>query len=309
MTTPAAPLAVARTPRRRLTPLLFLGPALLLFVLFVGLPIAQGAWYSLFKWNGLKPLTDFIGPGNYVRALGDKIFLGAVLHNLLIVVLSLGIQIPISLGLAVFLNRRFPGRAIFRLLFFLPYVISEVIAGILFYLLAQPDGMINSILRWGGAGSLAQDWFGDLGLVLPVLFFVVTWKYFGFHMVLLLAGLQGIPRDVEEAALIDGAGRRQAFRYVTLPLLGPTLRVSVFLSIIGSLQLFDIVWATTRGGPVHASDTMATYMIDFGFQRSQMGYGSAVSVVLFLLCLVFALLYQRFVLRRDTEGAITRIGE
>ena len=140
------------------------------------------------------------------------------------------------------------------------------------------------------------------------MFAVITWKYFGFHMMVLLAGLQNIPRELEEAARVDGATSWQAFRGVTLPLLGPTLRVSVFLSIIGSLQVFDVVWATTRGGPVHASDTMATYMIDFGFQRQQLGYGSAVSVLLFLMCFAFALLYQRFVLRRDIDGAITRIG-
>jgi raffinose/stachyose/melibiose transport system permease protein len=297
-------------PRRRSRSVIlaFLAPALVLYLVFVLLPIVQGAWYSLFKWNGLQPLNDFIGTGNYTRILGNNQFLNAVLHNVLVLVLSLAIQIPLSLSLAVYLNSHFPGRAILRLVFFLPYVISEVITGILFYLLLQPDGAANVLLRTIGLGGLASDWFGDLGLVLPTLFVVITWKYFGFHMVILLAGLQGIPRDIEEAALIDGAGRWQAFRYVTFPLLGPTLRVSVFLSVIGSLQLFDVVWATTRGGPVHASDTMATYMIDYGFQRQQMGYGSAVSVILFTACLAFALLYQRFVLRRDTAGAITTFG-
>ena len=105
-------------------------------------------------------------------------------------------------------------------------------------------------------------------------------------MILLLAGLQGIPREIEEAAAIDGASRRQSLRYVTLPLLGPTIRVSVFLSIIGSLQLFDLVWVTTRGGPVNASNTMAVYMFDRGFVRFQFGYGSAVAVILFLICFV-----------------------
>ena len=124
-------------------------------------------------------------------------------------------------------------------------------------------------------------------------------------MILLLAGLQGIPREVEEAAAIDGASRWQAMRYVTLPLLGPTIRVSVFLSIIGSLQLFDLVWVTTRGGPVNASNTMAVYMFDRGFVRFQFGYGSAVAVILFLICFVLALAYQRWVMRRDTEGAMT----
>ena len=123
-------------------------------------------------------------------------------------------------------------------------------------------------------------------------------------MILLLAGLQGIPREMDEAAAIDGATRAQTLRFVTLPLLGPTPRVSVFLSIIGSLQLFDLVWVTTGGGPVNASNTMATYMFDWGFKRFQVGYGSAVAVILFLICFVVALAYQRTVLRRDIEGAL-----
>ena len=307
--TPAAPRAkTGRRSSQWLPIVLFLLPALTLYAVFVLLPIVQGAYYSLFKWNGLQPLTNFIGLDNYVKAFGTKQFIDAIWHNGLIIVLSLTIQIPFSLALAVFLNARFPGRTLLRVIFFLPYVISEVIAAIMFYLLLQPDGMVNSVLRWAGLGSFTQDWFGDLALVMLTLFVVITWKYFGFHMILLLAGLQGIPRELSEAALIDGAGRWQAFRYVTLPLLGPTLRVSVFLSIIGALQLFDIVYATTRGGPLHASDTMAIYMFDVGFVRAQMGYGSAVAVILFSMCLVFALLYQRFVLRRDTDGAITMAG-
>ncbi len=137
------------------------------------------------------------------------------------------------------------------------------------------------------------------------LFVIISWKYFGFHMILLLAGLQGIPREIEEAALIDGAGRWQAFRHITLPLLGPTLRVSVFLSMIGALQLFDMVWVMTGGGPLDASNTMAIAMFKAGFKSTQMGYGSALAVILFLLGLVLALAYQRFVLRRDVEGAVT----
>ena len=137
------------------------------------------------------------------------------------------------------------------------------------------------------------------------LFVIISWKYFGFHMILLLAGLQGIPREIEEAALIDGAGRWQAFRYVTLPLIGPTLRVSIFLSVIGALQLFDLVWVMTGGGPLNASTTMAVNMFKTGFEEQQMGYGSALAVLLFLCALVVALLYQRFVLRRDIDGAVT----
>jgi raffinose/stachyose/melibiose transport system permease protein len=319
-------IKVARTRSRlaagttRTSILLFLLPALALYLVFVILPVFQAAYYSLYNWNSLEPLTKFVGIDNYTDAFNADYFRGAVFNNLTIVVLSLTVQIPIALALAVYLNQSFPGRAFFRVVFFLPYVISEVVTGIVFYLLLQPDGMVNADLKSAGLGDLAQGWFSDvltsvgitvgpldvgISLIMITMFLIISWKYFGFHMILLLAGLQGIPREIREAALIDGANRWQAFRHITLPLLGPTLRISIFLSVIGALQLFDIVYATTRGGPVHMSDTMAYYMFDFGFKRSEMGYGCAVAVILFLMCFSFALAYQRFVLRRDTEGAVT----
>ncbi|MEW6224395.1 MAG: sugar ABC transporter permease [Chloroflexota bacterium] len=284
---------------------LFLLPALALYALFVIFPMIQAARYSLYDWNGLKPLTDVVGTANFERALADPVFLGAVGHNALIVILSLVVQIPFALGLALMLNRGMRGRAILRLVFFAPYVIAEVITAIVWNLLLQPNGMAEHFLESIGLGDLYHPWLADPDTVLIAMFFVITWKYFGFHMILLLAGLQGIPRVLDEAAAIDGATRRQAIRYVTLPLLGPTIRVSVFLSVIGSLQLFDLVWVTTRGGPVNASNTMAVYMFDRGFVRFQFGYGSAVAVILFLLCFALALAYQRWVLRRDTDGATT----
>jgi raffinose/stachyose/melibiose transport system permease protein len=284
---------------------MFLLPALLLYLLLVIYPMLQAARFSLYDWNGLGPMTDFIGLANFQRALSDPVFLGAVGHNAIIVVLSLFVQIPFALGLALMLNRRFRGRAILRLVFFAPYVIAEVITAIVWSLLLQPRGLAEHFLGAIGLGDLYHPWLANPDTVLYALFVIITWKYFGFHMILLLAGLQGIPKELDEAAAIDGATRRQTIRYVTLPLLGPTLRVSVFLSIIGSLQLFDLVWVTTRGGPVNASNTMAVYMFDRGFVRFQFGYGSAVAVILFLICFALALLYQRYVLRRDTEGATT----
>ena len=215
-----------------LTIALFLTPALALYVLFVIVPIIQARNYSLYKWNGLTPLTDFIGLKNYEVALRSDAFRDRDRQQrLLIIVLSLAVQIPFSLAIAVMLNRRFPGRAIFRLLFFLPYVLSEAVTGIVFRLLLQPGAFVDSAMTAVGLGALVQDWLGDPTVVMWTLFVIISWKYFGFHMILMLAGLQGIPRELEEAALIDGADRRQAFRYVTLPLLGPTIRVSVFLSI------------------------------------------------------------------------------
>jgi raffinose/stachyose/melibiose transport system permease protein len=280
-------------------------PALALYTLFVLFPIVQAARFSLFDWNGLEPLDQFVGLANFERALADPVFLGAVGHNAFIVVLSLAVQIPFALGLALMLNRRFRGRAVLRLVFFAPYVIAEVITAIVWSLILQPNGLAEHFLTAIGLEDAYQPWLADPDTVLSALFFIITWKYFGFHMILLLAGLQGIPDELEEAAAIDGASRWQGIRYVILPLLGPTIRVSVFLSIIGALQLFDLVWVTTRGGPVNASNTMAVYMFDRGFVRFQFGYGSAVAVILFLICFVLALAYQRWVLRRDTEGATT----
>ncbi|MFL5712300.1 MAG: carbohydrate ABC transporter permease [Chloroflexota bacterium] len=294
-----------RLPGKWLTISLFLLPALALYLVFVIVPIIQAAHFSLFKWNGLGPLEDFVGLKNYQVALASDVFWQAVGNNILVIVLSLLIQIPFSLGHAILLNRRFPGRAIFRLLFFVPYVLSEAITGIVFSLLLQPDALVDAGLKTVGLEGLIQDWLGNTDVVMLTLFVIISWKYFGFHMILLLAGLQGIPREIEEAALIDGAGRWQAFRYVTLPLIGPTLRVSIFLSVIGALQLFDLVWVTTAGGPLNASTTMAVNMFKTGFVKQQMGYGSALAVLLFLCALVVALLYQRFVLRRDIDGAVT----
>ena len=302
------------TPRRRrwrpwATVGMFVLPALGLYVLLVLLPIAQAGFYSLFEWNGLTPLTDFVGLGNYQKALSDPVFHGAVSHNVLIVVLSLAIQIPFALGLALLLNRDFPGRAVLRLLFFAPYVIAEVIAGIVFQLMLVPHGMVDQVLESVGLGFMVQLWLADPSVVMYTLFVIISWKYFGFHMIILLAGLQNIPQEIEEAALVDGASRNQAVRHVTLPLLGPTIRVSVFLSVIGALQLFDLVWATTKGGPINASNTMAIYMYDWGFRRQELGYGSAVAVIIFIIALIVALLYQRYVMGRDIEGAMTAAPE
>jgi raffinose/stachyose/melibiose transport system permease protein len=296
-------------PGRRTVIALFLLPALVLYSVFVLFPIVQAVHYSFFKWNGLTPLTDFVGLANYQRAVAEPVFQGAVQHNVFVIVLSLAVQIPFALGLALMLSRRFRGRAILRLVFFAPYVIAEVITGVVWSLLLQPGGLAQGALTAVGLGSLYQPWLADPNTVMLAMFFVISWKYFGFHMILLLAGLQGIPHELEEAAAIDGATRRQAVRYVTLPLLGPTLRVSVFLSIIGALQLFDLIWITTGGGPVNASNTMATYMFDWGFKRFQLGYGSAVAVILFVFALILALAYQRWVLRRDIDGAMTTRGE
>ncbi|AMW09215.1 sugar ABC transporter permease [Streptomyces qaidamensis] len=281
-------------------------PALVLFMGLVLLPMLFALYAAFFRWGGFGMPSDYIGGENFSRLLQDDVFLGDLWRCLVLVVLSLALQLPFALAMAVLLNQRMRGRAVYRMLFFAPYVLSEAITGILFGMIFAPDdGFADQVLGKVGLDGLGGEWFADPSTVMATLFLVMTWKYFGFHMMLYLAGLQAVPRELTEAALIDGASAWQRFRNVTLPLLAPTLRISVFLSVIGAIQLFDLVWVTTAGGPDHHSETMAVTMFQYGFKRYQVGYASAISVVMFGISLVFALAYQRFVLRRDLEGATT----
>ncbi|WP_369198877.1 carbohydrate ABC transporter permease [Streptomyces djakartensis] len=306
---PPVPRTGSRARRRTLHWLTAVGfqvPALVLFLGLVLLPMLFALYVAFFRWGGFGMPTDYIGGENFTRLLQDDVFLGDLWRCLVLVVLTLAIQLPFALAMAVLLNQRMRGRAVYRMLFFAPYVLSEAITGILFGMIFAPDdGFADQVLGRIGLDGVGGQWFADQSTVMATLFLVMTWKYFGFHMMLYLAGLQAVPRELTEAALIDGAGPWQRFRNVTLPLLAPTLRISVFLAVIGSIQLFDLVWVTTAGGPDHHSETMAVTMFQYGFKRYQVGYAGAISVVMFAISLVFALAYQRFVLRRDLEGATT----
>jgi raffinose/stachyose/melibiose transport system permease protein len=280
----------------------FLLPAALVYIALVLFPVAQAIYYSFFRWNGLGPLENFTGFDNYVRALGDRAFRNALSHNLQLVAMSLLIQLPLSLALALLIRELRWGRPLFRTIFFLPFVLSEVITGVIWTFIYRPEGgLITSLLErffptMEGTALLAEP-----STVLYALFVVITWKFFGYHMILYIAGLQNIPAEIEEAAAIDGAGRLQTLRFITLPLLGSTIRLSIYLSVLGSLQFFDLIWIMTTGGPVGASDTMATYLYKYGFQRFQLGYGSAIAVIMFIICFSFSLIYQRVAMRRDYE--------
>ena len=297
------------TPRRvqdQLTIILFLLPAFVLFLLFVIYPIFRAAYFSLFNWNGMGPATDFVGLNNYRQILTDQVFIKAVANGLIIVLLSLTIQLPLALMLAIMVGRDLPGRAFFRVIFFMPYVISEVITAIIWLSLFSPDperGLINAVLLLL-PGVQAQNFLGDINQVMACIFIVLTWKFFGLHMLLFMAGLQNIPKEFEEAAMIDGANRWQTIWKVTIPLLGTTIRTCILLSVLGSLTQFNLVWIMTRGGPVNASEVMATYMYRYAFIRFQLGYGSAVALVMLAICLVFSVLYLRFARQPDYLGSI-----
>ncbi len=294
--------------RPRLEIALLSGPAIIVFVALVIFPVALAAYYGFYKWQGYGVPTDWFGLGNYKLILTDPSFQHVLLHNGMIVVLSLVIQGPLAILLALLLNQKIRGRSIIRVLIFVPFVISEVIVGTGFSLMLQTTGAFNDMLQSIGLGFLAHDWLADPNIAIWTLMGILTWKYIGFAVILMLAGLQSIPDELSEAARIDGASYWQVQRHIMVPLLGPTIRIWGFLSIIGALQLFDlvyIIWGQYIAGTAGTS-TMATYMVANGRDAGNYGYGNAVAVVMFLISLIVALLYQRLVLHRDMRGAVTQ---
>lgn len=278
--------------------------------MFVLVPMGFAVYYSLYRWNGYGWPTQFKGLDNYFGPYGafrDPIFRDALRNNAIILVGSLVIQGPLALGIALLLNRKFRGRAVFRLLVFVPYVLAEVTVGIMWQLILVRGGSADTLLNSVGLGHFTTGWLSNLNVVIWTMLVVLTWKYTGFALILFLAGLSNVPEELTEAAALDGASWWQIQRHVTIPLLGSTIRIWVFLSIIGSLQVFDVIWVATSGAvrSLGASNSMATYMVDHGFNERQWGYGNAVAVILFVISFAAAVLFQRFALRRDIDGAQT----
>lgn len=284
---------------------LFVIPGMVLFITFVLMPVFQSARYSVYDWDGFGSPTDYVELGNYEKLFEHDNFMTALRNSTMLMVLSLGVQLPIAMALAMLVGRGdLPGRTIFRSLLFIPYVFSEVISAIIwqFVLRGNAQGPANLTLNAVIPGYETIDWLGDKDYVMMAIFAVLTWKYFGFYMILYMAGLQGVPKDLEEAARVDGASWWKVIGYITLPMMGNTIRLSIFLSVLGSFQQFVVVQVLTRGGnPFNNGHVITTYLYKFGFKRFDLGYGSAVAVVLFLICLIFSVGYQRIVMSRDYQ--------
>jgi raffinose/stachyose/melibiose transport system permease protein len=281
--------ASSRSRRRRsdtLAILGFLAPALVVYAAFVLWPIANTFYFSTLDWNGVgQPIQ--IGLGNFSQLLADGAAWAALRHNVVLIVASLAIQLPIGLALALLLLAPLRGTTVLRSVYFLPQLMSTVAIGILWAFIYNPTfGAVNRLLELVGLGALRQGWLGEPRFALGAIIVVICWQYIPFYMILYRAGLTSIPLEVNEAAMVDGASYWGRFRYVTVPLLAGTTRTAVLLSVIGSLKYFDLIWIMTGGGPSNATDVLATYMYDIAFKRSRLGYGSAIAVVLFLLALL-----------------------
>jgi raffinose/stachyose/melibiose transport system permease protein len=292
--------------RRHAAGYAFTGPALVILAVFLLYPIGYSVWLSLHEWDGYTPRWGpFIGLENYRALAADEVFWRATLNSIVFVVVRTPLEVGAGFLLALLLNQRLAARSLLRTLFFVPVVMSLIVVTIIFQRVYEPNtGLLNTFLHLVGLGAWAHPWLGDPATALPAVIAVSVWKNVGFSLVILLAGLQGLPQDVLEAARVDGANAWQLTRRVVTPLMRPILGLTALLSIIGGLKVFDLVFIMTRGGPTYSTEVLATMLYREAFELNHMGVASAVAVILVVLVLSIARV-QAFVLResRGTETA------
>lgn len=283
--------------------LFFLFPALIFFVLIVLLPIFISGYYSTLDWDGLKKPV-FVGLQNYIDLFTSSTssFVQSIKNSLYFVIVSVFIQLPISLFLALVLANGVKGEKFFLNVFFIPVIISTVVIGQLWMKIYNPDyGLLNSFLKSIGLGSMAKTWLADPTTALGASFVPTLWQYVGYHMLLMYAAIKSIPTDIYEAAKLDGAsGVKMAFK-ITIPLIKPMLKVCVTFSVIGALKIFDLVYVLTNGGPNHASEVPSTLLVNNIFVRGMYGYGSAIAIFIIIECLILTGVIQKFFKVDDVE--------
>ncbi|GAB3277234.1 carbohydrate ABC transporter permease [Kineosporia babensis] len=304
---PPAAGATAPPGRRRVRrghsapPWWFAAPALLLFAFVVLIPSARGVYYAFTDWDGLSPDFTWVGFGNFADMLDDPDALASIRHTLVIAVAITIIQNGLGLLLALGVNSAIKSRNVLRVLLFAPAVITPIVTAYLWRNLLGPEGAVNALFGALGLESLQKNWLGDPTLALWSVVAVIVWQFAGYSMVIFVAGLQSIPREVQEAAAIDGAGAVRRFWSVTRPLLAPAITINLMLSIIGGIKLFDQVWALTGGGPGHATDTLSTLIYKDAFTLGEFGYSIALAVVLTVIVAVISAGQYAFLSRREAD--------
>jgi multiple sugar transport system permease protein len=283
--------------RRPWVGLLFVAPMLALFLVFRFVPVIGAALLSLTDYR-LSGRWSFVALDNYTRLLRDDLFHQSLVVTLTYTLIFVPLTVLLSLCTAMLLHQVVWRRGFFRGVFFLPYVTSIVLAAVIWkWIYDAEDGLLNGFLGLFSIGPV--DFLGKAGLVLPSIAVTSAWKGFGYSMLILLAGLQAVPRSYLEAAMIDGASAWQRFRYITLPQLRPVLFFVLVIETIGAFQVFDAMYVMTGGGPVRASYSLVYLLYDSGFKYFDFGYASAIGLVLFAIVLVVSLVQRRLVGRDD----------
>ena len=283
------------------TAAIFLLPITILMAVYIFYPIIDTFITSLYKWNGISAEKTLIGLNNWIKLATDTSFWIAFRNNIVVMILSICIQIPIGLALATFIDFGGKKMTIFKILWFIPMLISSVAIGFLFtYALATNGGIFSTISQLLGGGNI--DLLGSPKIALFTVIGVIAWQFTPFYMVYCMAAYTNISPDVYEAAVIDGANKGQYFRKIALPLLTPSIKSAAILSMVGSLKYFDLVYVMTGGGPGTATELMATYMYKQSFVKFNMGYGSAVAGGMFILISIVSLLTMKILNGKKGEA-------
>jgi ABC-type sugar transport system permease subunit len=284
----SAPARVTRRKKRHggITAWLFALPALAVYIAFLVYPAFTSLYFSLTDWDGLSPGYNIVGLDNYKAMVDDPVVIQAAINNVIWTVVTIVFPVIIGLALAVTLNGKVRGKPVLRMLFYTPGVLPLVAVASIWGWLYNPDyGAVNEFLRLVGLDSLAQPWLGQNSTALAAVMVPAIWLRTGFPMLLYLAALQGIPQEQYEAAIMDGATRSQQFWHITMPNLKPAHYIVLALSLIDSFKVFDLIYATTYGGPGTATQVMGTWMYFNVFQYYQAGYGTAIAVVITLVAI------------------------
>lgn len=280
------------TKKRWWVPWAFLAIPLIMYLIWVIIPIGRTFVYSFSSWDGLSENIDFIGLDNFKMLFGDRIFTTALMNNIKWFIFFIIIPVPVGLGFAMLLDMKLPGSKLFKTLVYLPMTLSFVVIGTMWSWIYEPQyGALNSFLDAIGLDFLITPWLSDPDIVTFSLIFAAIWRQIPYIMVLFLAGLKNVSQDQVEAAYVDGANAWQRFWNIILPALKPSMIIAVTVSVIDSLRSFDIVFVMTKGGPFHSSTVLANFMYIEAFNNYRMGYGSAIAVIQFAITFGFIILY------------------
>lgn len=272
----------------RMSAAILLAPALGLCAIFIFIPALLAIVGSFYNFGITSRAWQQAGLSNYARAFSDPVFWTALRNNLVIVLGSIVLQVGFGTILAAILDRGLPrGATVFRTIIFAPMVVSAVAVALIWQIILDPNvGALNAIISSIGLKPPMLGWLGDPDLAIWVILLIGCWQYTGFMMVLILAGLQGVPKELYEAAALDGARGITAFRHITLPAIRNVLIVAVLITTIGGFKVFDLIYATTQGGPANATQVLGTYIYQQAFTLGNMGYANAISAMLLVLALI-----------------------
>jgi len=286
--------------RRYRAGIVFVLPALILYLAFMVYPFFRSIYFSFTSWNGVTAVKEWIGLGNYRELLGDDLLWLSLRHNLIWVTIGTIAPIAIGMWLAILLWRRPKGFTLFRTIFFMPQVLSTVIIGIIWNWIYNPVfGILNKALDAVGLEDISRGWLGDPDIALYAVLVAAIWATIGFVFVIFLAGLQNVSKDLLEAATIDGANAWQRFWNVTVPQMANVINVVVALLLIGGFNVFDVVFVMTQGGPANATEVIATYTYKEAFTQNHVGYASTLALVMTVISLIASVAFIRLRERGD----------